>query len=287
MTGVTEFVAPSTWDDGQSASTPAPHVTVELVDKSFDHARERVHALARCSFTIHEGEFVSLIGPSGCGKSTLLRLIGGLTEPDAGTVTVDGKKPRVLRSQKHFGFVPQTPALLPWQSVLQNVQLLRKVNRGAERRNRRSGTREAPIDHVALLKTVGLGNFLHSLPKELSGGMQQRVGLVRAFALGAPILLMDEPFAALDEITRSAMRYHLLSVWERTRKTVVFVTHSISEAVMLSDRVLVLGSRPGRVTSEIRIGLGRPREEAMEDTTTFLDHVREIRVALRQGWHGQ
>jgi NitT/TauT family transport system ATP-binding protein len=176
---------------------------------------------------------------------------------------------------------------MPWHSVLQNVQLLKKVNRGAERRNRRSGAREEPIDHVALLRTVGLGNFLHSLPKELSGGMQQRVGLVRAFALGAPILLMDEPFAALDEITRSAMRYHLLSVWERTRKTVIFVTHSISEAVMLSDRVLVLASRPGRVTADIKIGLGRPREESMEDSTAFLDHVREIRDALKHGWHGE
>jgi NitT/TauT family transport system ATP-binding protein len=265
----------------------AVQIEVARVDKSFDHARERVHALAGCTFTVDRGEFVSLIGPSGCGKSTLLRLVGGLMEPDDGSVVVDGQPPRKLRSQKYFGFVPQTPALMPWLTVQRNVQLLRKVNRGADRRSRRDGRTIEPVDAEALLHAVGLGNFLHSLPKELSGGMQQRVGLVRAFSLGAPILLMDEPFAALDEITRSSMRYHLLDVWERTRKTVLFVTHSISEAVMLSDRVLVLASRPGRVTRDIAVDLPRPRQETMEDSTEFLEVVREIKAALREGWLGR
>jgi NitT/TauT family transport system ATP-binding protein len=280
----------STIESASMSTTPEPvtprrHVEVTGVDKSFDHARERVHALADCSFVVERGEFVSLIGPSGCGKSTLLRLVGGLMSPDAGTVLVDGRPPRRLRSDKQFGFVPQTPALLPWHSVAKNVELLRKVNRRADRRARKAGATIDRVDVDALLEAVGLQNFTRSLPKELSGGMQQRVGLVRAFALGAPILLMDEPFAALDEITRATMRYHLLDVWERTNKTVLFVTHSIPEAVILSDRVLVLGSRPGRVTRDVPIPLDRPRTEAMEDTPEFLDSVREIRDALREGWH--
>ena len=267
-------------DNGRGA---VPYVAVERVAKSFDHARERVHALAGCSLAVERGEFVSLIGPSGCGKSTLLRLVGGIMDPESGNVVVDGRKPRELRAEKYFGFVPQTPALFPWRTVLENVQLLKQVNKKADRRARRAGG-GAPIDHVALLQSVGLGGFLHSLPKELSGGMQQRVGLVRAFALGAPILLMDEPFAALDEITRDSMRYQLLDIWERTATTVLFVTHSISEAVMLSDRVLVLAARPGRVTRTIPVPLPRPRDVSMEDSPEFLECVREVREALREGW---
>ena len=271
--------SPGANENGRGAS---PYVAVERVAKSFDHARERVHALAGCSLSVDRGEFVSLIGPSGCGKSTLLRLVGGIMNPDKGAVVVDGRTPRQLRSEKYFGFVPQTPALFPWRTVLENVQLLKQVNKKADRRSGRA--KSAPVDHVALLESVGLGGFLHSLPKELSGGMQQRVGLVRAFALGAPILLMDEPFAALDEITRAEMRYQLLDIWERTGNTVLFVTHSINEAVMLSDRVLVLAARPGRVTRTVRVDLPRPRDESMEDSPEFLECVRDVREGLREGW---
>ena len=192
---------------------------------------------------------------------------------------VGGRTPQSNRADKMFGFVPQTPSLMPWRSVLANVQLLRTVNRRADRRNARP-----PADEIALLESVGLGDFLDSYPSELSGGMQQRVSLVRAFALGAPILLMDEPFAALDEITRNSMRYQLLKLWEQTQKTVLFVTHSISEAVMLSDRVVVLASRPGRVTADITIDLARPRFAEMEDTDQFVMNARAVRTALTEGW---
>ena len=253
-------------------------ISVADVSKSFRTGTNVVHALRGCTVDIAGGEFVSVIGPSGCGKSTLLRLVGGLLEPDAGKVEVGGVSPRVNRANKRYGFVPQTPALMPWRTVHENVKLLRTINRRADRRAKRE-----KVDEVELLHRVGLGKFLEALPKQLSGGMQQRVALVRAFALGAPVLLMDEPFAALDEITRNSMRYHLLTLWERDTKTVLFITHSLQEAVMLSDRVVVLAARPGRVTAEFTIDLPRPRHEDMEDTQEFIEHVRNVRDALRAG----
>jgi NitT/TauT family transport system ATP-binding protein len=253
-------------------------ISVSDVAKSFAHQRGVVHALAGCSLDIASGEFVTLIGPSGCGKSTLLRIIGGLLDTDRGKVVVGQRTPRENRAQKRFGLVPQSPALMPWLSVIDNVRLLQQVNRRADSESAKSA------DPVALLRSVGLEPFLHSYPKQLSGGMQQRVALVRAFALGAPILLMDEPFASLDEITRSSMRYQLLDIWERSGKTVIFVTHSIAEAVMLSDRVLVFGGRPGRIIETVPITLARPRVETMEDSPEFVEHARVIRAALRRGW---
>jgi NitT/TauT family transport system ATP-binding protein len=253
-------------------------IAIRGVSKTFTHATGSVRALADCDLEVRPSEFVSVIGPSGCGKSTLLRIVGGLLDPDHGQVIVGGRTPLANRAAKQFGFVPQTPALLPWLSVIDNVLLLRRVN------TRAATGQSRDIDPVGLLQSVGLGQFLNSLPKQLSGGMQQRVALVRAFALGAPILLMDEPFAALDEITRASMRYGLLDVWERMGNTVLFVTHSIAEAVMLSDRVAVFGGRPGRVVETVRVPLDRPRHEAMEDTPEFVECVRTVRHALREGW---
>lgn len=254
-------------------------VSVRDVSKTFEHGTTYVQALRDCSLEVESGSFVSVIGPSGCGKSTLLRLVAGLLQPDTGVVEVGGRSPAENRADKRFGFVPQTPSLMPWRTVLENVQLLNKINRRADRRNPRE-----KADEIDLLESVGLGEFLNSYPKELSGGMQQRVSLVRAFALGAPILLMDEPFAALDEITRNSMRYQLLELWDRRRKTVVFVTHSIPEAVMLSDRVVVLAARPGKVTADVSIDLERPRFAEMEDTDEFVGHARAVRSALTEGW---
>jgi len=257
----------------------AEGISVAGVSKRFGRRDQVVHALHDVSIDIAPGEFVSLIGPSGCGKSTLLRVIGGLIGHDDGTVRVGDRSPEQARRQKRFGFVPQTPALLPWRTVIDNVSLLGEVNRRAGR-----AYAGESADPAALLAQVGLQGFERAHPAELSGGMQQRVALVRAFALGAPILLMDEPFAALDEITRAEMRYQLLDVWSRSGHTVVFVTHSIDEAVILSDRVVVLAARPGRITTVERIGLDRPRTAEMEDTDTFHHHVRSIRTALRAGW---
>ncbi|MEZ5340851.1 MAG: ATP-binding cassette domain-containing protein [Acidimicrobiales bacterium] len=183
--------------------------------------------------SIAAGEFVSILGPSGCGKSTLLRLVGGLLEADAGDITINGETPTEARDRKHFGFVPQTPALLPWKTVTENVGFLQSL---------RSTGGPDRTSVAQTISDVGLTPVASSLPAELSGGMQQRVSLARAFALRPPMLLMDEPFSALDEITRSDMRYLLLNLWRDTEATVLFVTHNIDEAVVLSDRVVVLGA---------------------------------------------
>ncbi|MGD0742578.1 MAG: ABC transporter ATP-binding protein [Acidimicrobiales bacterium] len=276
------------------ASTPpgpaGAAVVLDHVHKHFFHDGRPVIALADVSLSVAAGEFVSVIGPSGCGKSTLLRIIGGLLAPDGGRVRIDDSTPGEARAAKRFGFVPQTPALLPWRTVADNVTLLRDVGRRPWRRSARSArdtSGNPPRDAMALLAQVGLAPFAESLPRELSGGMQQRVSLVRAFALGSPILLMDEPFAALDEITRDAMRYQLLEVWGQTKTTVVFVTHSIPEAVILSDRVVTMAARPGRVASLEEVTLPRPRTEDMEDSDVFSAHAHRVRTALRASWEGR
>jgi NitT/TauT family transport system ATP-binding protein len=260
------------------AAATAPLVRLDGVTKSFARRGSPLRAVAGVDLSVERGEFVSLIGPSGCGKSTLLRLVGGLLTADGGTVTVAGQSPDVARRSKGFGFVPQTPALLPWRTVRQNARLLMQVNRGGRGEG---GAGIGDDETLALLAEVGLGDFLDAYPRELSGGMQQRVALVRAFALGAPILLMDEPFAALDEMTRAEMRYLLLGLWERHEATVLFVTHSIAEAVMLSDRVAVLTPRPTRVAAIEPVTLPRPRHAEQEDTVAFLEHVSRIRHSLR------
>ena len=255
-----------------------PAVSFEAVSKWFRLKDRLVHALSRVSLDVRQSEFVSLIGPSGCGKSTMLRLAGGLLEPDRGTVVVNGQSPEDARRRKRYGFVPQHPALLPWRTVRGNVSLLGDVNR-------RSGDGGMSAeDQLKMLDGIGLTPFLDSLPRELSGGLQQRVSIARAFALGAPVLLMDEPFSALDEITRADMRYLLLDLWERIGSTVLFVTHSIPEAVVLSDRVAVLGARPGRITKVVDVPLARPRHADVEDSDDYHHILAEVRAALRQGW---
>jgi NitT/TauT family transport system ATP-binding protein len=252
-------------------------VHIRDVSKVFVQRGRTTEALRDVHLDVARGEFVSLLGPSGCGKSTLLRVIGGLVDVDAGVVTIDGRAPSRARADKQFGLVPQSPALLPWHSVANNARFLTRVHRTG---NGSSVLSDAEIDE--LLAAVGLAAFHHALPHELSGGMQQRVSLVRAFALGAPILLMDEPFASLDEITRADMRYLLLDLWRRTGATVVFVTHSVAEAVILSDRVVVMAPRPGRVVTTLDISLPRPRTPEMEDTPEFHHHVQQLRADLRE-----
>jgi NitT/TauT family transport system ATP-binding protein len=255
---------------------PDTRVRVQDVSKTFTRRGRSTTALRDVQLDIEPGEFVSLLGPSGCGKSTLLRVIGGLTDPDEGTVTIGGDDPNRARSAKRIGLVPQSPALLPWHNVAKNVRFLASLHRGGD------ATRLSDAEIDELVEAVGLAQFAGSLPHELSGGMQQRVSLVRAFALGAPILLMDEPFAALDEITRADMRYLLLDLWQRRGTTVVFVTHSVSEAVILSDRVVVMAPRPGRVVAVEPIDLPRPRTAELEDDPVFHDHVRRVRGHLRE-----
>ena len=274
------------------------------VAKAFHRRGERTRALHQVDLSVAQGEFVAIIGPSGCGKSTLLRLVAGLVSPDEGTVEIAGLSPLAARKAKWFGLVPQSPALLPWRSVRANVALLGEVNRGG---GRRAGDGHlVPVDIDTLIAAVGLSGFETALPHELSGGMQQRVALARAFALGAPVLLMDEPFASLDEMTREEMRFLLLSIWEgrsetspgppvgsgtgakpgQRPRTVLFVTHSLEEAVLLADRVVVLSARPGRVVQDIPIGLARPRRAIQEDSDEFVEHTRRVRAALRTGAQG-
>lgn len=224
------------------------------------------------------GSFVSIIGPSGCGKTTLVRILAGLEAASAGTVTVDGDTPATARSHKRVAMVPQQPGLLPWRTVAENARLLLDVNR--------SENPPDAEDPSALLREVGLGPFLHALPHELSGGMQQRVALVRALALHAPLVVMDEPFAALDEITRSEMRMLLLRMVEQRTTTVLFVTHSIPEAVLLADRVLVSSPRPARFVDDIAVDLPRPRPADTEDSPRFVELCTRVRHALHNGVNG-
>jgi NitT/TauT family transport system ATP-binding protein len=234
-----------------------------------------LEALRPVDLDVAPGEIVTLLGPSGCGKTTLLRIVAGLEPATAGTVTIDGEPPSAARARKRIGFVPQSPALLPWRTVEANVGLLQQVNRAAN---------PVTLPSVAeLLADVGLSDFGAAYPHELSGGMQQRVALARAFALGAPYLLMDEPFAALDEITRTDMRHLLARLCEPLRTAVVFVTHSIAEAVYLSDRVAVLSVRPGSVVGLMQIELPRPRTPDLEDQPDFFAAEKRLRHLLHQG----
>jgi NitT/TauT family transport system ATP-binding protein len=248
-----------------------PAVELSGVSRRFG----RTEALAATDLVVHHGEIVTVLGPSGSGKTTLLRIVAGLVAPTTGTVVVDGLAPAQARAAKRIGFVPQRPALLPWRTVEANARLLLEVNH-------RAGVRLA-ASPLELLAEVGLSDFLDAYPDELSGGMQQRVSLARALALGAPLLLMDEPFAALDEITRTDMRHLVAQVCEPLGTTVLFVTHSIAEAVYLSDRVVVLSSRPGRVVGVEAIDLSRPRRPDLEDDQAFFAVERRLRGLLHHG----
>ena len=250
----------------------SPRIELRGASKSFGS----LDALAPVSLEVGAGETVTQHAQSGCGKTTLLRLIAGLETPSAGQIVVNGTTPQEARRHKQIGFIPQSPALLPWRSVEANARLLLDVNRANS-----PATPSASVSD--LLEEVGLGDFRDAYPHELSGGMQQRVGLVRAFALDAPILLMDEPFAALDEMTRTDMRHLLGRLCEPLGTTVVFVTHSIPEATFLSDRVAVMSSRPGRVTEDITIDLAHPRLPDLEDTEDFFHVTTRLRAALSDG----
>jgi len=226
-----------------------------------------VPALADISFDIADREFVAVVGPSGCGKSTLLRIIGGLIRPTAGNVNIGGTN--VIEPREEVGIVFQAPTLLPWTNVLNNVLFPVKLLRGIG-----DADRKAAGD---LLKLVGLSGFEHKNPRELSGGMQQRVAICRALVTNPRVLLMDEPFGALDALTREEMSLELLRICETFPKTIYFVTHSISEAVLLADRVIVMGARPGTIVDIVPIELPRPRSFDLIQTPEFLKDAKHIR----------
>ncbi|HEY2371847.1 MAG TPA: ABC transporter ATP-binding protein [Gaiellaceae bacterium] len=226
---------------------------------------------------IEQGEFVSLIGPSGCGKSTLLRIIGDLVEPTSGTVTVNGKSARQARRNHDYGIVFQDAVLYDWRTVAKNVALpLELAGWDRERRSRRV---------EEMLDLVELRGFSDHHPWQLSGGMQQRVAIARALSFDPALLLMDEPFGALDEMTRERLNAELLDIWEASRSTVVFVTHSIAEAVFLSTRVVVMSARPGRISKMIPIDLPQPRTASTREEPRFFELATEVREALHLGGH--
>ncbi|MEE9285635.1 MAG: ABC transporter ATP-binding protein [Dehalococcoidia bacterium] len=251
------------------------HIAVHALSKSFETNGHDLVALRGVELTVASGEFVSIIGPSGCGKTTLLKIIGGLLEPTAGKVTVRGVGPREAQRRKEIGFVFQDPSLLPWRTVISNVRLPLQVNR--------KGGNGAGPGAQALVEMVGLGQFADYYPHQLSAGMKQRVSLARALVFDPSLLLMDEPLGSLDEITRSAMRYELLRLWELTRKTVLMVTHSVAEAVVLSDRVAVMTGQPGRIDDIVTIDLPRPRGRGLERSEPFLDYTDRIQGLLARG----
>jgi NitT/TauT family transport system ATP-binding protein len=234
-------------------------------------------ALEDIDLEIEQGEFISLIGPSGCGKSTLLRVIGDLVEPTAGTVTVNGKPARQARRDHDYGIVFQDAVLYDWRTVAKNVALPLELA-GWEREKRHQRVQE-------MLELVELQGFGDHHPWQLSGGMQQRVSIARALSFDPALLLMDEPFGALDEMTRERLNAELLRIWEASGSTVVFVTHSIAEAVFLSTRVIVMSARPGRVSKVIPIDLPQPRGAETREDPRFFELATELREALHLGGH--
>jgi len=257
--------------DSLSASAA---VVVDGVSMAFNPGRSnQVDALADIDLSIRGGDFVSLIGPSGCGKSTLLRLIANLIEPSSGTVLVNGKSARQARLDQDYGMAFQQSGLFEWRTVRKNIELPLEL-KGWDKTKRRARAEE-------MLDLVQLSDFGSHLPWQLSGGMQQRVAIARALASHPPLLLMDEPFGALDEMTREHMQAELLRICAAAETTVVFVTHSIPEAVYLSSRVVVMSPRPGRVTDIIDVDLGSDRDEDTREDDRFYKKITEVREALR------
>jgi NitT/TauT family transport system ATP-binding protein len=255
------------------ASEAGVVVSVVGVSKRFGEGDVAVSALEGIDLGIRSGEFVSLIGPSGCGKSTLLRLIGDLTTPTSGTILVNGKPARRARLDRDYGMVFQAPVLMDWRTVARNIELPLEVM-GHSRAARAARSAE-------LLKLVELEGFATKHPWQLSGGMQQRVAIARALAFDPALLLMDEPFGALDEMTRERMNLELMNIWTRTKTTVVFVTHSIPEAVFLSTRVVVMSSRPGRIAKVVDVDLPQPRTVDTREDERYFELVTTVREALR------
>jgi len=252
-----------------------PVIEVEDLSLTFDTADGPVFALSEVNLTVRAGDFVSFIGPSGCGKTTLLRVIADLERQSAGRIAVNGMSPEAARLERAYGYVFQAPALYPWRTVERNVMLPLEIMgmSAAERRERAA----------RYLDLVNLKGFEKKFPWQLSGGMQQRVSIARALCFEPELLLMDEPFGALDEITRDHLNEQLLRLWERTGKTVVFVTHSIPEAVFLSSKIVVMSPRPGRIIDVIDCNLPRDRTLDVRESQAFAEIAHRVREGLKAG----
>jgi NitT/TauT family transport system ATP-binding protein len=264
--------------DERSATQAADHRTVveaNGLSLTFETADSPVHALSEVDLRVAHGEFVSLIGPSGCGKTTLLRVIADLEQPTAGRIEVNGVSPHQARLDRSYGYVFQAPALYPWRNIERNVTLPLEIM-GMSRAQRAKCAGK-------YLERVDLAGFAKKFPWQLSGGMQQRASIARALCFDPELLLMDEPFGALDEIVRDHLNEQLLKLWDKTRKTVVFVTHSIPEAVFLSTRIVVMSPRPGRIIDVIETDFARDRTLDVRETPAFLEVAHRVREGLRAG----
>ncbi len=253
-------------------------IAFDHLSKEFRAFGASTAALSDITLSVRKGEFVSIIGPSGCGKSTLLRIAADLIPPTGGTARINGKSPSRARQDRDYGIVFQSPTLFDWRSVDKNVSLPLEVM------NVPRSSRRERVNQV--LETVGLSAFRHHYPWQLSGGMQQRVAIARALVFRPSILLMDEPFGALDEITRDRMNLELMRICAETRPTVLFVTHSVPEAVLLSTRVLVMSPRPGRVMTTLGVDLPQPRNSASRQSSRFFELLTSARVALEGAMGG-
>jgi ABC-type nitrate/sulfonate/bicarbonate transport system ATPase subunit len=245
---------------------------VDGVSKSFAAGAGRVEALSAASFTVAEGEFITLLGPSGCGKSTLLRIIAGLEEPSTGRVLLGGRP--ITGPGPERGMVFQSYTLFPWLTVYENIEF------GLELKGLPRAERRAVAERY--LKLIGLAGFENALPKNLSGGMKQRVAIARALANDPEVLLMDEPFGALDAQTRTVMQEVLLTAWEESKKTILFVTHDVEEAIFLADKVLVMTARPGKIKAVLEVDLPRPRPFSLKTTAAFLRLKEQALTLIRE-----
>ncbi len=257
------------------APLPDPVVSAHNLDLTFQTGDGPVHALKDVSLDIEKGDFVSFIGPSGCGKTTFLRCIAGLEQPTGGTLTVNNMTPDEARRARAYGYVFQAAGLYPWRSIARNISLPLEIMGYSK------SDQKARVDRV--LDLVELSGFGGKYPWQLSGGMQQRASIARALAFDADILLMDEPFGALDEIVRDHLNEQLLALWARTEKTIGFVTHSIPEAVYLSTKIVVMSPRPGRIADVIDSPLPKERPLDIRDSQDFIDIAHRVREGLRAG----
>ncbi|MED4402777.1 ABC transporter ATP-binding protein [Metabacillus fastidiosus] len=240
-------------------------LTIEDVSKKF----AETEIIKHLNLQVNEGEFVSILGPSGSGKSTLFSLIGGILTPDSGAIMLQGEK--INSKTGSISYMPQSPSLLPWRTVLQNVLLSQELRGPKDEKKAEE-----------MIEKAGLGAYIHAYPDELSGGMKQRVSFIRALLSPQPLILLDEPFSALDELTRLDMQKWLLSIWEENRRTVLFITHNLEEALFLSDRIIILSSKPAEVVADYKIPFKRPRAEELFLENEFLEWKREIYHKIKE-----
>jgi ABC-type nitrate/sulfonate/bicarbonate transport system ATPase subunit len=254
------------------AHTAPPALEVSGISKSFTHRRRETNVLNNVSLKVEQQEFVSIVGPSGCGKSTLFHMIGGLVKPDAGTILMNGK---IVTGQRgEISYMPQQPALFPWRTIEDNVLLAGEIKGALQ-----DGAREEARQWLA---KVGLSGFEHAYPHMLSGGMQQRAAFLRALLAPQELMLLDEPFSALDALTRSEMQRWLLELWEENRRSVLFITHNIEEALLLSNRIYVFSGRPGSILHTIDVPFPRPRRDEITDSPEFLKLKRQLSQWMRE-----